>query len=141
MNIVSTILGEDNVSDEAAALGQKANIEMVERFDQGDYTLVLFRNPDGTHEVALTSNDKPFTTAASQAKAKPTAKRPSGSFTPVAEKFGEWLHTYGTLAVGTLNQTRSNRYHSLLSRMGFQAGPIDYVKTDDMEYWSFDVTR
>lgn len=140
MDYISIILGEDAISDEVDSLAQHG-IQMVDRFDSGSYTMVLLRNPDGTHEVALTSTDRPFTTPQSQLKSKPTTQQQlAGSiWTAIMAKFSEWLGKHGTLTVGTMNQPRSRRYHSLFKRMGFQVGDMDHVHTDNMEYWTFDV--
>jgi len=134
---------EESVNDELEYL-TSIGMEPIDKIVAGDYTMILIKNEDGSHEIALTSGEQSFTTHQSQIKRSPVIGRKNQIeiYKKLIHKLGEWVNRYAPLDIGTMNQVRSSRYWKLLKRSGFEISDIEHVKNEEgpfSEYWKFTI--
>ena len=109
---------------------KKFGYVLIEKREVNNYILFLVKEPEeGAYEIGITSNNKDFTTQSSQQKIRGGG---DGKEFSIAKGFrlviSDWLNKYNPIYVGSLNKNKTNKYHNIISRLGFNVGQIDYDK-------------
>jgi hypothetical protein len=147
--INNKIISEDFQSE--IKLLNQYGYELIDKKEINNYILFLVYKPnEGLYEIGITSNNRSFTTQQSQQKIPATGE---GKEFSTARGFkitiSNWLNKYSPIYVGSLNKNKTSKYHSILSRLGFNVGEIkyDYVDGNEVfnevfpESWSFVISH
>jgi hypothetical protein len=109
------------IEDELERL-RRAGRTVVDRLYSGPYKIFLLKNEVfvyGTeYDVALTSDEEEFTTVHSQRD-----RQLGREMMDVAR---QWTIEYGVIRVGSMNPRKTQKYHSILSAIGFKLSDIEH---------------
>ena len=108
--------------------------EIVEEFQEGPFTLILTKNiHHNTYQVGLTSDEQEFTSPESQTKklTNQSTRTIIQSWGRISRKIKEWLERFGMIHIGSMNKSKTHKYHRILSNFGLDCGPIQSIGRGD----------
>jgi hypothetical protein len=111
---------DDSIIDKLSDYGYK----VVDRFDTGEYTMLLLKANDDFYEISLTSKGQDFTTYSSQIKKSPDSNSGVREREKLLMKVRDWLNIQSPIMVGTFNNQRAHTYNRILKRAGFNVGEV-----------------
>jgi hypothetical protein len=118
------------IEDELERLRRAGRI-VVDRLYSGPYKIFLLKNEFfgyGTnYDVALTSDEEEFTTVHSQRDRKLGREMMdiARNWRKISNKLKQWTIEYGQIRVGSMNPRKTQKYHSILSAIGFNLSEIE----------------
>ncbi len=119
------------IEDELERL-RRAGRTVVDRLYSGPYKIFLLKNEVfvyGTeYDVALTSDEEEFTTVHSQRDRQLGREMMdvARNWRKIANKLRQWTIEYGVIRVGSMNPRKTQKYHSILSAIGFKLSDIEH---------------
>lgn len=123
----------NEINDTDLEMLKNMGAELVEEHPVGPYNLMLVQWESGEYEVAITTNDEPFTYPEAQRHKTmgDDIKNPRRLWSAVKDKLEEWLMIYGQLLIGSYNKSRVRKYHRLLNMIDMKTSEIYLASSHD----------
>lgn len=123
---ISNLLQEDYNSE--MDLIKSMGMEITDERTIGNYKIFLMNMVpfmEG-YEIGMSSFDRSFFAPDAQIKQQSLSgfKEQMSVAKQMKEIVDEWRQKYQPLYAGTFNEERANRYHSLVTKMGFKASDV-----------------